>query len=59
MSRDPYRDWSYSDRLAAGRDGDKEGCRRYDEDFDSSERAYQNYRDGNDFIDPEPDQRFS
>lgn len=59
MSRDPYREWSPEDRSDAWRDGDREGCRRYDEDFESSERAYDNWRNGGDFRDPYPDNRFS
>lgn len=59
MSRDTYRSWSYQDRQDAWRDGDREGCRQYDEDRDSGDRAYENWRNGGDFQDPEPDNRFS
>ena len=59
MSRDVYREWSYSDRVEAYRNGDYEGCRQWDDDFDSSERAYENWRNGGDFEDPQPDHRFS
>lgn len=59
MSRDPYREWSYQDRQDAYRDGDREGCRKYDEDRDSGDRAYENWRNGGDFQDHEPDNRFS
>jgi hypothetical protein len=57
--RDPYRDWSPCDRSEAWRDGDRDGCRRYDDDRDSSDRAYDNWRNGGNFQDPEPDKRFS
>lgn len=59
MSRDSYRDWTSSDRSDAWRDRDLDGCRRYDEDFESSERAYDQWRSGGAFEDPEPDNRFS
>ena len=59
MKRDVYREWSYQDRCDAFRNGDREGCRQYDDDRDSSERAYQNWRNGGDYVDPEPDHRFS
>lgn len=59
MRRDTYREWSPEDRSDAYRSGDYEGCRQYDRDFESSERAYDNWRDGGDFIDPFPDERFS
>lgn len=56
--RDPYREWTPADRSDAWRDGDREGCRKYDEDFESSDRAYDNYRNGGDFSDPDTDGRF-
>ena len=57
--RDPYREWSYQDRCKAGRDrGQRENCRKYDEDSASSDRAYDEYRAGRDFSDPDPDGRF-
>jgi hypothetical protein len=59
MARDPYREWSPSDRTDAWREGDREGCRKYDEDFESSERAYDNWKNGGDFSDPNPDGRFN
>ena len=59
MSRDPYREWSPSDRSEAWRDGDLEGCRQYDQDRDSGDRTYDNWRNGGDFQDNEPDNRFS
>ena len=57
--RDPYREWTPEDRSDAWRDGDRDGCRKYDEDLESSDRAYENYRNGGDFVDPKPDGRFS
>ncbi len=58
-SRDPYREWSYSDRVEAGRDPElRSECRRYDNDSESSERAYDNWRSGGDFADSDPDGRF-
>lgn len=48
MSRDVYREWSYQDRIEAYRDGDREGCRQYDEDRDSGDRAYENWCNGGD-----------
>ena len=56
--RDPYREWTSADRTDAFRDGDYEGCRKYDNDFESSERAYDNYINGGDFSDPNPEGRF-
>ena len=57
---DPYREWSYSDRLDASHDQEqRENCRLYDKDSESSDRAYEEYRNGNDFKDPQPDNRFS
>ena len=58
MARDPYREWTPEDRTDAWRNGDRDGCRTYDEDFESSERAYDSWRDGGDFSDPNPDGRF-
>jgi hypothetical protein len=59
MSRDPYREWTPADRSDAWRSGDYEGCRRYDDDLESSDRAYDNWRNGGDYQDPEPGNRFS
>ena len=57
---DPYRQWSYSDRVDARNDPEqRENCARYDRDSESSERAYDNWRSGGDFRDPEQDERFS
>jgi hypothetical protein len=57
--RDPYREWSYYDRVDARWDPDqRENCRRYDEDSKSSDRAYENYLNGGDYADPDPDERF-
>lgn len=58
MPRDPYREWSYQDRCDASRDGDREGVRQYDRDSESGDRAYDNWRNGGDFSDPDPDGRF-
>lgn len=57
--RDPYREWSPADRSDAYRNGDLDGCRQYDQDRDSSDRAYENWISGGDFQDPEPGNRFS
>jgi hypothetical protein len=57
--RDPYREWTPSDRSDAWREGDRDGCRRYDSDRESSDRAYESYRNGGEFRDPQPDGRFS
>lgn len=59
MRNDPYREWSYQDRVDARWDDDqRDNCRRYDEDSESSDRAYDSYRNGGDFSDPNPDGRF-
>ena len=59
MTGDPYRDWSYQDRVDARQDeSQRDNCRRYDEDAESSDRAYDEYRSGGDFADPDPDGRF-
>ena len=52
MARDQYREWSPEDRTDAWREGDREGCRKYDQDYESSDRAYDNYRNGGEFSDP-------
>lgn len=57
-ARDPYREWSLEDRRDAWQEGDREGCRRYDEDRDSGDRAYERWRHGGEFSDPHPDGRF-
>lgn len=57
---DPHRDWSPEDRSEAGRDPERRGdCDRYDRDYESSDRAYANWRRGGDFRDPKPDGRYS
>lgn len=56
--KDVYRDWTSEDRTQAYKDGDREGCRQYDNDFDSSDRAYDSYRNGGEFSDPNPEGRF-
>lgn len=57
-NKDPYRDWTSEDRTDAWRNGDHNGCRQYDQDFESSERAYDNWRNGGEFSDPQEDGRF-
>lgn len=59
MTKDVYRDWSPEDRTDAWQKGDYDGCRRYDDDFDSSQRAYEQWHNRGEFQDPEPDHRFS
>ena len=62
IPRDPYREWTYDERCEARRSDDYEmrmAARRADKDFESSERAYESYRNGGEFRDPEPDNRFS
>lgn len=57
--RDPYREWSYQDRCDAGWDSkQRDNCREYDEDAASSDRAYDEYRAGHGFHDPDPNGRF-
>jgi hypothetical protein len=57
--QDPYRDLSYADRCDARRDPEqRENVRRYDEDSESGERAYEEWRRGGEFSDPDPDGRF-
>lgn len=58
-TRDPYRDWSASDRSEAGRDHNWSMCDRYDRDSESSDRAYDNWRNGGNFVDPNPNGRFA
>ena len=57
--KDYYREWSYQDRIDALRDGDFDACKQYDQDSDSGDRAFDTWRSGGDFVDPEPDNRFS
>jgi hypothetical protein len=57
--RDPYREWSWNDRCDARDDPDqRENVERYDRDSESGERAYEQYRKGGEFSDPNPDGRF-
>jgi len=59
--RDYYREWSYADRCDAARSDDPEmrsGARRWDEDNESSDRAYDSWRSGGEFSDPNEDGRF-
>lgn len=61
IPRDPYREWSYNERSEARRSDDREmreAARRADADSESSDRAYENWRTGGDFTDPNPDGRF-
>jgi len=61
IPRDPYRDWSYDERREARHSDDyemRQAARQADADFESSERAYDNWRAGGDFADPDPDGRF-
>lgn len=58
MIKDPYREWTYNDRTEAYRNRDYEGCRKYDNDFASSDRAYENWKSGGDFSDPDSEGRF-
>jgi hypothetical protein len=55
---DPYREWGPEERSEAWRNGDRDGCRRYDEGFESSSRAYESWKNGGDFSDPNPNGRF-
>lgn len=58
---DPYRDWSYDERKEARDSYDpemREAARQADRDFESSERAYDEWRNGGEFNDPNPDGRF-
>jgi len=59
MRKDVYREWSYQDRCDAYQNGDREGCQQYDRDSESSDRAYDSWRNGGDFVGPYPDERFS
>lgn len=57
--RDPYREWSYSDRCDARWNPDqRDNCRRYDADSESSDRAYAAWRNGGEYRDPDPRGRF-
>ena len=58
MRKDVYREWSYADRCEAFQEGDRKGCQQYDQDSESSDRAYDNWLSGGDFSDPDPDGRF-
>lgn len=58
MPRDTYREWGPSERTDAWLNGDREGCYQYDRYFESSDRAYENYRNGGDFTDTNTDGRF-
>lgn len=58
MARDYYREMSYQDRCDARDNGDYEAVRSYDRDSESRDRAYESYRNGGDFSDPDSDGRF-
>jgi len=61
IPRDPYRDWSYSERREARYSDDydmREAARQADRDAESSDRAYESWRRGEAFSDPDPDGRF-
>ena len=56
---DPYREWNYADRRDARYDEDqRDNCRKYDRDSESSDMAYDSWRRGGDFSDPNPEGRF-
>lgn len=62
IPNDPYRDWSFPERRDAFRSDDydvRQAAHQAQEDSDSGDRAYENWRNGGDFVDPEPDNRFS
>lgn len=59
MSKDYYREWSYQDRCEARERGEYQAVEQWDRDSESSERAYSNWRNGGDFRDNVPDERFS
>ena len=60
MPHDPYRDWSYTERREARYSDDpgKRADRRGDSDSESSDRAYDSWRSGGEFSDPNPEGRF-
>jgi hypothetical protein len=61
IPRDPYRDWSYDERREASRSDDyemREAAQRAERDSESSDRAYDEWRSGREFSDPDPDGRF-
>lgn len=61
IPRDPYREWSYDERRKARFSDDidmRQAARRAEEDAESSDRAYENWRRGGEFSDPDPDGRF-
>jgi len=61
VPNDPYRAWSYDERREARYSDDpdiRNSARQADKDFESSERAYESWRNGGDFSDPDRDGRF-
>ena len=58
MSKDYYREWSYQDRCDARDRGEMDAVRQWDRDSDSSNAANQEWRQGGDFSDPNPEGRF-
>lgn len=62
IPNDPYRDWSYYERREAFRSDDydvRQAAHQAERDSESSDRAYENWRHGGDYEDPEPNNRFS
>jgi hypothetical protein len=59
MRDDPYRELTLDERNEAASRGDWQTVDRYDRDSESGERAYREWRQGREFRDPKPDQRFS
>ena len=56
---DSYREWSYQERCDAWDDPEsRENVEKYNRDSESSDRAYDNWRAGLDFSDPDPEGRF-
>jgi hypothetical protein len=56
--RDYYREWSYQDRCYARDNREREAVKQWDRDSESGEAAYQQWRNGNEFSDLNPDGRF-
>jgi hypothetical protein len=61
IPRDPYKEWSYDERREARHSDDydmRRAAHHADEDAESADRAYDSWRSGGDFSDPNPDGRF-
>lgn len=56
--RDYYREWSYADRCDASREGNYEAVEQWDRDNESSNNAYDNWRNGGEYSDPDYNGRF-